>query len=131
MDARAASTRSRGSRGARRFAAALLVVAFAAAAAAPATQVHLSYGDAPDEMRVLWATDSPTRTSVVEFTRAVDGAAATALSRRVLAAAGSPLVAPTATRVVAGEQWRFAASPTRNISLHNVRTSVRVTSCLR
>ena len=96
----------------------LLAVALALACAslcgssdtAAPSQVRLALGDAPDEMRVSWQTEQPTAASVVQF-------APLAGRRRLREAALFPGGNATAT----GVQWRFEASPTRSVMLHQAR----------
>jgi hypothetical protein len=87
--------------------------------AAP-SQVRLSLGDAPDEMRVSWQTEGPTAASVVQYQYAP-----LAARRRLREAALFPGAKATDTgadkRTATGVQWRFEAAPTRSVMLHQAR----------
>jgi hypothetical protein len=113
----------------------LLAVALALACAAlcgssetaAPSQVRLSLGAAPDEMRVSWQTEGPTAASVVQYTPLAarrrlreaalfPGANATGADKRTATATGA------GKRTATGVQWRFEAAPTRSVMLHQVRS---------
>ena len=116
---------------ARRVLAAVLAcvgVALCGSSAAP-SQVRISLGDASDELRVSWATELPTAASVVQYAPL---AGRRRLRTSATASASSSAVAANATatdadaRTATGVQWRFAASPTRSIMLHQARARSRL-----
>ena len=116
----------------------LLALALACAAAslcgssetAAPSQVRLALGDAPDEMRVSWQTEEPTAVSAVQYTPL-----AARRRRRLREAAlfpgGDAMDTGAGKRTATGVQWRFDASPTRSVMLHQARPSQDVASAPR
>ena len=110
---------------------ALLALAAAAALLLPAAassgpqQLHISYGNAPDEMNIMWATDAPTRSSMVEYTLVSVAPQRAVHSFARGSAAAATLLPPDVgeTRTAPAEQRQFAASTSRNMTLHQARSA--------
>jgi len=113
----------RGLSAARLLASALACVLVALCQTAP-SQVHLSLGESPDELRVSWATETQTFASIVQFAPLAgqQGVGNSTNPGSAEAAAGS--------RTVNGVQWRFAASTTRSLWLHQARLRCAVALCV-
>lgn len=114
----------RGLPAARLLASALACVLVALCQTAP-SQVHLSLGDSPDELRVSWVTETQTFASIVQFAPLAGQQGVWNSTNPGSAEAGAG-----GARTVNGVQWRFAASTTRSLWLHQARLRCAVAICL-